>query len=274
MPELTRPDGARIAWRERGEGSAVVLALQFFGHESVFTGLIDELARDRRVVTYDIRGVGSSSTHGPFDMETDAGDLSALLDEVGEPVVLVSFAEGVHRAIRTAVARSDQVLAVISPAGNPVAREAARGSDALVASDSVIEALVGMAKADYRGALRAMLTNANPDWSDDRVRQRVQLVVDNCPHRVALERLSHWVEDDIADLSRALGQRLWILESGSNPWFPFSLLEKTRELLPEAHLEAVEDGAIARPDITANYVRRVFAAPTQVRGDRPQATRH
>ena len=68
MPFIKRPDGAELHWEERGEGPNVVIANQFFSPLSVFGGLMDLLAERHRLVTYDPRGIGRSSAHGPYDM--------------------------------------------------------------------------------------------------------------------------------------------------------------------------------------------------------------
>lgn len=270
MPELERPDGATLHWEERGEGPTIMLVLQFFGLPDVFEDLISDLSSDHRVVLYDVRGVGRSACKGPFSQETDAEDLIALLEEVAGAGLLLAFADGMNRAVRAAVRRPDLAGTVLSPAGNPLARQAGKGTDAMVGSDSVVEALTGMVATDYRGALRTLFTVANPQMAEEQIRERVQLTVDNCPQDVAAERMKLWVEDDLADEARRLGGRLWLLEHGQNPWFPAEVARRTRKLLPECHIEEVEDGPLSRPDITAGYVRRILQstpALTSERGD-------
>ena len=130
MPELQRPDGATLQWEEHGEGPLIVMVLQFFGGAFVVSELIAELAKDHRVVTYDARGLGTSSSQGPYDLQTDRGDLIALIEELGGPALLIPMADGMNRTIRVAAQRPDLVVAVLSPGGNPVGREAAQGTEA------------------------------------------------------------------------------------------------------------------------------------------------
>jgi pimeloyl-ACP methyl ester carboxylesterase len=257
MPELERPDGARIHWSERGEGPLVVIALQFFGLPSVFEALISNLAEDHRVVTYDIRGTGDSTPSGPYDFETDADDLIALIELLGEPAVIVAVGDGPNRAVRAGAARPELVRAIVAPGGNPVGRVAAEGTDALVASQSVLDAIREQAATDYRGALRGMFSSANPQMSDPEVRDRVQMVVEYCPQAVGVARLDNWIRDEAADASRAVGGKLWLLEHGTNPWFPLEIMPRAKKLLPDAHIDEVEDGPLSRPDIAAGYVRRI-----------------
>jgi pimeloyl-ACP methyl ester carboxylesterase len=271
MPLLRRPDGAEIFWEERGEGPLVVMATQFFGYPELLEGLTDDLVADHRVVTYHLRGTGRSTRTGPYDMPTDAADLCALTDEVEGPAVIVAMGDGANRAVRAAAARPDLVRDVVSPGGNPLGRNATRGTEALAASESVLEALVGLLDTDYRAALRTMVDTANPQLDEESRRERVDRTVDHCPHEAAAPRLRAWIDDDAGDEARALGDRLWILEHGKNPWFPIEVVRQTRELLPEAHVEEVVDGPLSRPDITAAVVRGLTssarAVPASDRGE-------
>ena len=63
---------------------------------------------------------------------------------------------------------------MVCVAANPVNRTAGEGGEGLAASDSVMEALLAMMETDYRGALRTMISTANPDLDDDTVRDRVE----------------------------------------------------------------------------------------------------
>ena len=79
MPLLSRPDGVSLAWEEVGDGPSVVLANQFFGVAETFAPLLEDLARDHRVVTYNLRGTGDSTREGPYNAEVDAADLEAVV---------------------------------------------------------------------------------------------------------------------------------------------------------------------------------------------------
>jgi pimeloyl-ACP methyl ester carboxylesterase len=259
VPRLRCPDGVELHWEERGEGPLVILAGPFFGYPEVFEDLLAELARDHRVVVYHVRGTGSSSREGPYDPDVDAADLALLMQELGEPAVLLASGDGTLRAVRAFTQCPDLVVAVVSPGGNPLGRRAARDTEGLAGSDSVIDALIGMMEVDYRSALHTMLATANPQLDEDEVRARLDRTVEHCPREAVLPRMRRWVEDNATEETRALGQRFWLLEHGLNPWFMIDTLDVTRELLPEAHIEQVEDGPLSRPDITAGVVRRLTA---------------
>jgi pimeloyl-ACP methyl ester carboxylesterase len=260
MPTLTRPDGAEIHWEERGSGPLVVLASHFFGFPEAFEDLVADLAADHRVITYDVRGTGKSTREGPYDVPTDAADLGALIEEASGPAVVIGMGDGSNRGVKLAAARPELVAAVLTPGGNPIGRQAAEGTDALVDSPSVLDALLGMIDTDYRSALRTIVSGGNPQMDEEEKRERVDRVVEYTPQEVGAARLRAWIDDRVFEESRAIGGKLWILTFGSNEWFPDAALDKTRELLPEAHIEEIEDGPVSRPDITANVVRRITSA--------------
>jgi pimeloyl-ACP methyl ester carboxylesterase len=259
MATVKTPDGVRIHWEERGEGPLVVIAVQVFAFPEFLADLIADLATDHRVVCYHLRGTGSSTRQGPYDIDTDAADLGAVIEEAGGPAVVVAMGDGCNRAVKLAAARPELVGAVVTPGGNPLGRKAAEGTEGLAGSESVVEALLGMMEIDYRSALRSMLGTGNPDLGEEQLQERVSLTVAHCPHEAAVPRMRQWAEDDSHEQARALGDRLWLLEHGLNLWFPIETLSRTRELLPQAHVEEVPDGPISRPDLTAAVVREVTA---------------
>jgi pimeloyl-ACP methyl ester carboxylesterase len=255
MPSTKLPDGVEIHWYQRGEGPLVVISNQFFSESWVFEGLIAMLAEGHRVVTYDPRGTGRSSRQRPYDIQTDAGDLNAVIEAAGPPAVVIGMGDGSNRAVHAAAVRPDLFDAVVCAAGNPVGASAVEGTDGLAGSESVLQALMSMMETDYRGALRTMIGTANPTFDEETVRARVNSTCENCPQDVAVERMRSWIADDAVESARALGDRLWVLDSGGNPWFPIEVTRRSRVLIPDAHIQEVEDGALSRPDITVDVVR-------------------
>jgi hypothetical protein len=116
-----------------------------------------------------------------------------------------------------------------------------------------------MLDRDYRSGLRTVIATGNPQMSEDEIRDRVPRQEAYCPGPVAVARLSAWRNARVFDQARSLGERLWILQHPHNPWFPADLIEPLRELLPDAHVRAIEDGHLSRPDITAGVVREITA---------------
>jgi pimeloyl-ACP methyl ester carboxylesterase len=251
----------KIHWEERGSGPLVLLAPYANSHPSVYDALEADLLPDHRVARFDDRGTGQSTRVGPYDMETGADDLEAVIEELGGPAVVVALADAVHRGARVAVRRPDLIDALVIPGGTPAGRARLGGSEAMVASDSVVDALMSMGQTDYRGALRTVVSAANPQMSEDEIRERVTAQTDYQPQETVVARWRAWAEDDTTDEGRACGDRLWILysENMSGGWFPAG--EEARRLserlFPEAHVEEIDDGMISRPDLVAGVVRRI-----------------
>ena len=112
-----------IHWDERGSGPLVLLAPYANSDPSVYDPLEAELVGDHRVMRYDDRGTGASDRAGPFDMETGADDLEAVLEQAGAPGVVVTIGDAVHRAARVTARRPDLVHALVVPGGSPAGRE-------------------------------------------------------------------------------------------------------------------------------------------------------
>jgi pimeloyl-ACP methyl ester carboxylesterase len=261
MAYLERPDGVKIHWEQRGSGPVVVLAPYANFHPLVYDPLEAELLPDHRVARYDDRGTGASDRTGPFDMETGADDLEAVIEAAGGHAVVIALADASHRAARVAARRPDFVDALILIGGAPTGRSRLEGSDAMVASDTVLDALMSMGETDYRGAIRTVVSAGNPQMTEDEIRERVRLQVSYQPRETTIARWRAWAEDDATEAGRACGGRLWILvsEGMTGGWFPSGAeaMGMSRRLFPKAHVEEVEDGMLSRPDLFAKAVRGV-----------------
>jgi pimeloyl-ACP methyl ester carboxylesterase len=264
MAKVTRADGAEIHWETRGEGPTVVIAHHtLWSFPWVYAKLIADLARDREVVVYDPRGCGQSSRRGPFDLETDAGDLEAVIEAAGDAAVVLAVGDGLNRTARVAVARPEliaAVLAVVPGTAAVLPRSELQGSGVIAASDSVIEMLLQMMSTDPRAALRSLVTMQNPDYGEAEVRDRVDRVADYLSPEAAVGRAHAWLGDDLSAVVNALGDRVSILHGGPDPLFEGALEDRVAELFPNARLEAVSDGPISRPDLTAALVRALAAS--------------
>jgi len=260
MAELERRDGARIHWEERGEGPAVVLVPHCFVHPSVFEPITRALA-DHRVIRYDVRGAGDSTRAGPFDLDTGAADLEALIEEIGGPAVTISLGDASHRAIRVAASRPELVSAFVGVP--PISASTFARTDAMAGSSSVVAALLEMVETDYRGALRSLISSGNPQMDEEEVRERVREQVEYCPRETAVPMFRSWIGDDATALAREVGGRLWAVYSDrmGGPWFPPAreITEALRHSLPEAHPIELEAGMVSRPDLTAEIVRGITA---------------
>jgi pimeloyl-ACP methyl ester carboxylesterase len=262
MPRLRRPDGAELEWRIEGqEGPLVVVAMMAFHPPIACRGIAHELARDHRVLRYDLRGSGASSITPPYDIGTDAADLAALVEEAGGDALVIALGDGARRAVKVAAERPDLIHTVVVSGELPLGRIGDGGSrDALANSPAVLDALMGMLETDYRTGLRTMLTSSGEsDWHESALRARLDQIEAYSPAEVGVPRLRGWIEDESLPQGRALGDRLWYLHYPGNLWFQGSI-EIVRRSLPEARLEAVSEGVISSPAENADTIRRILAA--------------
>ena len=261
MTRLERPEGVEIHWESHGEGPTVVLAHHtLFSYPWVYERLIDDLTRDHRVVIYDPRGCGQSSRRGPYDVDTDAADLQAVVEVAGGAAVGIVVGDGLNRGARVAVARPDlipRLIAIVPGAAMVLPRAELRGSGVMAGSDSVMDMLLQMLSTDPRAALRTILAAINPGLEEDELRERLDRVTAYLSAEAATERANAWLEDDLSALVSTLGERIWILHGGSDPLFEGALGERVAELFPRARLQALADGPISRPELTAAFVRAV-----------------
>jgi pimeloyl-ACP methyl ester carboxylesterase len=264
MGETLTSDGLSLHWEERGaaDGPLLVASMNFSAPPSVFEGLWADLGRDHRIVTYDLRGVGESVREGPYEMELDAADLGAVIEAAGGgPAVVVGFGDGTNRTVRLGAERPDLVERVIGPAGNPLGPVGDGVGVGLASSAAVLQLLEEQIARDYRGALREIISSANPGWGDDAIRERIDLNLSYCPQDAAAARLRNWIRDDALEFSRALGDRLWLVTHPRNPWFPPELTQRSRHLVPEARVVELGDGPVTRPDLHAAVVREATGTP-------------
>lgn len=262
MPPLTRDDGIEIHWEEQGKGPLVVLVPYTTFHPSVYDPLAAELAADHRVVRYDDRGSGQSTRSGPYDLEAAAADLAAVAEAAGGQAVACGLADAANRAVRVGSRRPDLIEAIVA-AGMPAGRDALEGSEAMAASDTVVDAFISMVETDYRGALRSLVTAGNPQMDEDEIRERVRLQAEYQPQEVAAARLHAWVADDALEYALDCGDRLRLLfaEGMTGGWFPSGreAVSLAHRVFPAAQVEEIEDGIVSRPDLTAAVVRGITA---------------
>lgn len=226
----------------------------------VLDRIVAELAPDHRVLSHDLRGTGASSEDGPYDLETDAADLAAVVEEAGGEALAIGLGDGARRAIRAAQ-RPELVHTVVVSGEVPLgASGSATGTRGPLAdSPAVLDALVQLLETDYRAGLRTLLESSEERWEERLIQERIDATAAHIPQEVGVTRLRSWIENDSRQLARGLGGRLWFLHYPSNAWFR-GTLDVLREELPEANFEPVPDGMISRPAENAEVVRRILTA--------------
>lgn len=117
MPSIDVPD-ARLHYEVTGTGPALVLIHGSATDSGTWSGIVESLAVDHRVVTYDRRGYGQSIHEPVRDHRVHTRDLLAILERVvREPAKVVGWSAGGNIALAAAVERPELIdeLVVIEP---------------------------------------------------------------------------------------------------------------------------------------------------------------
>ena len=108
--------GLQVHYEERGSGPPLVLVHGLGGSTALWRDVDGDLARDFRVVAYDMRGAGrtASGPPGPVAFEQLVGDLLALIEglDLG-PVSLVGHSLGGTVVLALAAGHPEHVAAVV-----------------------------------------------------------------------------------------------------------------------------------------------------------------
>ncbi len=114
----------RLAFREAGQGSPVVLLHGLFGSARNLGGVARALAASHRVVSMDLRNHGDSPHAPGMGYDTMAGDVAETMDVAGLPrAAVVGHSMGGKVAMRLALSAPDRVerlvVADIAPVAYP-----------------------------------------------------------------------------------------------------------------------------------------------------------
>lgn len=157
---LTVP-GARLYHEVRGAGPLVVL-MATPGDAGGFAPLADLLATDRRVLTFDPRGIHRSPVDDPDatpSMATRADDVARLVAHVGAPGPVTVFGNSGGASTVLALAELHPGLVDTAIAHEPPLQELLPDREALAAADEEVMAL--WLAGDHVGSMRAFLLTAN-----------------------------------------------------------------------------------------------------------------
>jgi pimeloyl-ACP methyl ester carboxylesterase len=131
--------GTRIAWYERGRGSALVMLMGTGSTMSEWDpALLRLLARDQRLILFDYPGIGLSGPwRGPRTFDSLADSTAALMDAIGvERANVLGWSMGGFVAQRLAVDHPDRVRHLILAGTNLGGRQTVLGTRAAQRIDS------------------------------------------------------------------------------------------------------------------------------------------
>jgi pimeloyl-ACP methyl ester carboxylesterase len=142
--------GVTYAYRELGPRSGIPIV--FFVHlaatlDNWDPAIVDPIAENRHVITFDNRGVGASSGHAPDTVEAMADDAYAFITALGyDTIDVFSFSLGGMVAQALVVKHPDLVRKIVLTGTGP---KGGKGIDKV-------------AGTTYRDMLRAALTRSDP----------------------------------------------------------------------------------------------------------------
>jgi pimeloyl-ACP methyl ester carboxylesterase len=119
---VTAENGVEYAYRDVGEGDVPLVLLQHFrgNLDNWDPALVDALAADRRVVTFNGVGVASTSGTTPSTVEAMAHGVIAFVDAIGfQRVDLLGFSLGSFIAQEIALIRPDVLRRVVLASAAP-----------------------------------------------------------------------------------------------------------------------------------------------------------
>jgi len=127
---LVGAGGTALASETRGPdgptGHPVVATTGWANDRHVWSSMVDDLAANHAVTTWDLRGHGDSETPAPgeYTRAHALGDLTAVLDHAGRPAVLMGHSLGGYLSLAHAVNHPDEVAGLVLVATGPGFRKA------------------------------------------------------------------------------------------------------------------------------------------------------
>ena len=156
MSVATAPDGVRIAYEARGSGPAVLL-VQGLGYARWgWEPVVDRLAGDFLVISYDNRGIGESDVPpGPYTVAGLAADAVSVLDAAGiSSAHVVGASLGGMVAQQVALADPDRVDRLVLVCTTP------GGADSYPMPEQTVRLMAEAASLAPDEALRRFVENA------------------------------------------------------------------------------------------------------------------
>jgi hypothetical protein len=164
---------------------------------------------------------------------------------------------GVDVSIRAAAANGDVIRAIVTAGIVTALRAHLEGTETFAGSATVTEMLIEQLRRDPRAAVRATVGSLNPQLDEEGLRARIDETLAYTSPETTLARIESWLtKDSPLDDLRALGGHLAILWQEGDAW-QSGAIPRVRELLPDARIVEVEDGALSRPDLAAAVVREM-----------------
>lgn len=252
---LNRPDG-RIAYDLDGEGPLVVLVPGMGDLRSTYRFLTPVLrGAGYRVAATDLRGHGDSDASFPTYGDTEtAGDVLALIEELGGPAVIVGNSMGAGAAVIVAAQRPDLVSGLVLV--GPWVRNGKLSAMQRVLFRIAMEPVWGAAA--WKSYLPKLYAGRRPD-DFDAYRAQMVAALHLPGHAKAFSRTTHTNHDPAEARLGEISKPALVIMGEQDPDFPDPKAEATW-IADVLHGEAVmvaEAGHYPQsqqPDVTSNAV--------------------
>jgi pimeloyl-ACP methyl ester carboxylesterase len=247
---VSAANGIDYAYRQVGEGTPAVVLLQHFrgNLDNWDPALVDALARDRRVVTFDNAGVGGSTGTTPSTIAQMARDAIAFLEalELGA-VDLLGFSIGSFVAQEIALLRPAVVRRLV------LASSAPRGAAGMHGWASEVIGAVGAPAPNPDGYLGVFFTRSAASRQagvevlgrlsarrDDRDKQTTWQT-----RQAQYDAVCDWGIPDHGQLQRvsAIGMPVFVANGDGDPMILPHLSYLLAGLIPQARVKIYPDAA-------------------------------
>lgn len=242
-------DGARLYWRERGRGEAVLFLHAFPFHGGMWEGQLERLPERWRLIAPDLRGFGRSAPGaegGPLTMDRHADDMAALLDHLGvEAATVCGVSMGGYVAFALWRRHPERVRAL-------VLCDTRAGADTEVARRARAQLAIRVRREGSRAAVDAMLPNLISEATrrerpevERRLREIAESIEADTIVR-ALEGLA--ARPDSTGLLPTITVPTLVLHGAADATVPLEEARSMAERIPGARLRIIE-GAGHLPNV-------------------------
>jgi len=256
MPSIGSRDGTAIGYERSGHGPPLVLVHGTTADHTRWTPILPPLERRFTVFAFDRRGRGLSGDSGDYTIELEFDDVAAVVDSIGEPVVLLGHSYGALCSLEAAL-RTSNVLRLILyeppiPAG------------VVIYAPAVIDRLQALLDSGDRAGVVTTFFAEVVRMPDTELQLMQSLP--NWPARVnaahTIPRELRGSEAYVLDPARfkAFTAPALLLQGGASPHFFKAAIEAVHSALPSSRVVTLPDqqhlAVNTAPDL---FVREVLA---------------
>jgi pimeloyl-ACP methyl ester carboxylesterase len=261
--EMLQAGDVRVRAVRAGRGDTTFVLIHGFGeHLLTWRGVLDPLARDHRVLAFDVPGFGGSDKPtGPYTLEAMASRVGDFLARyTSPPVVLVGNSMGGAIAAEVALRYPErvQLLVLIAPAGlevglGPITQGMNRGRAATIGTWE---------------SIRAFITPLHdPEWLGETAAAASYDPATDPAFKSAISMiLNEFDFSGIGERFRQIHQPTLLIWGRSDPVIPYDIAPRVAAMIP-CHQLATLDRAMhrpqaERPDTVVALIRTFSANPS------------